>query len=58
MVIVVLESSGYWRIGSLNPAWAPTRRMSRLTTVASTGRLMKISVKRMDVTASAAQPVA
>src|SRR4029079_1835791 len=35
----------YWRIGSLKPACAPTRRMSRLTTVASTGRLIKILVK-------------
>src|SRR5680860_855245 len=34
-------------MGSLKPACAPTRRISRLTTVASTGRLMKISVKRM-----------
>src|SRR5918996_3052068 len=45
--MVVFDSSGYCRIGSLNPAWAPTSRIRRLTTVASTGRLMKISVKRM-----------
>src|SRR5262245_60220762 len=46
-VIVVLYSSGYCRIGSLNPACAPIRKISRLTTVASTGLLMKMSVKRM-----------
>src|SRR4029079_10287899 len=34
-------------MGNLKPACAPTSRMSRLTTVASTGRLMKMSVKRI-----------
>src|SRR5262245_23243987 len=43
----VFGSSAYCLIGSLKPACAPTRRISRLTTVASTGRLMKISVKLM-----------
>ena len=52
--MVVLDSSGYCRIGSLNPACAPISKMSRLTTLASTGRLMKISVKDMAATASAA----
>src|SRR6476469_1045763 len=47
MVIVVLVSSGYCRIGSLASDWRPMSRISRLTTVARTGRLMKMSVKRM-----------
>src|SRR5208337_5190826 len=45
MVIVVFEVSGNWRICSFRPAIAPTSRMSRLTTLASTGRRMKRSVK-------------
>src|SRR5262245_42047622 len=45
--MVVLDSSGYWRIGSLKPPCAPMSRISRLTTLASTGRLMKMSVKAM-----------
>src|SRR5271165_2151290 len=45
MVIVVFEVCGNWRICSLYPAIAPTSRMSRLTTLASTGRRMKRSVK-------------
>src|SRR3954470_5285982 len=47
MVIVVLVSSGYCRIGSLASDWSPMSRIIRLTTVARTGRLMKMSVKRM-----------
>src|SRR4029450_3977334 len=47
MVMVVLVSSGYCRIGSFDSDWSPIRRISRLTTVARTGRLMKMSVKRM-----------
>src|SRR5579871_4301436 len=45
MVIVVFEVCGNWRICSLNAAIEPTSRMSRLTTLASTGRRMKRSVK-------------
>src|SRR5579863_414772 len=45
MVIVVLEVSGNCRTCSLNAAMPPTRRMSRLTTLARTGRRMKRSVK-------------
>src|SRR5271157_1690214 len=45
MVIVVFEVSGNCRTCSLKPAMAPIRRMSRLTTLASTGRRMKRSVK-------------
>src|SRR5262245_59042600 len=47
MVMVVLVSSGYCRIGSFHSDWSPISRISRLTTVARTGRLMKMSVKRM-----------
>src|ERR1700690_4370028 len=47
MVIVVLESSGYWRTGRLNAALKPMSRISRLTTELSTGRLMKMSVNDM-----------
>src|SRR5271166_4635199 len=45
MVMVVFEVSGNWRICSLNAAMPPMSRMSRLTTLASTGRRMKGSVK-------------
>src|SRR6185312_12719935 len=41
----VLDSFGYCRIGSTIAARTPIRRISRLTTTDSTGRLMKISVK-------------
>src|ERR1700709_1305662 len=44
-VITVLDSFGYCRIGRLVAALKPISRISRLTTSASTGRLMKISVK-------------
>src|SRR5271157_4177884 len=45
MVIVVFDVAGNWRICSLYPAMPPTSRISRLTTLASTGRRMKRSVK-------------
>src|SRR5690348_12489017 len=45
--ITVFSSFGYCRIGKLKPETAPIRRMSRLTTVDSTGRRMKRSVKVM-----------
>ena len=38
MVIVVFDSFGNWRIGSLDAACSPTSRISKLITVASTGR--------------------
>ena len=56
MVIVVFEVCGNWRICSFSPAIEPMSRISRLTTVASTGRRMKRSVKAFigrAVTASA-----
>src|SRR5262245_8463870 len=43
----VLVIFGYWRTGRLNPAARPTSRMSRLTTLASTGRRMNGSVNAM-----------
>src|SRR5690606_38988479 len=43
--MVVFDSSGYSRICRLNTACRPISRISRLTTVARTGRRMKISVK-------------
>src|SRR6266850_5669735 len=46
-VIVVLDSLGYWRICSPVIAFRPISRISRLTTSASTGRRMKMSVKDM-----------
>src|SRR5271168_2622397 len=45
MVIVVFEVSGNCRTCRRKPAMPPIRRMSRLTTLASTGRRMKRSVK-------------
>src|SRR5580692_5751715 len=45
MVIVVFDISGNWRICNFSAAIAPTSKTSRLTTVASTGRRMKRSVK-------------
>src|SRR6185295_5162529 len=47
MVMVVFDSSGYWRTCRLNAALRPISRMSRLTTEDSTGRRMKMSVKAM-----------
>src|SRR6185312_13557623 len=44
MFTTVLDSFGYCRIGRLVAALKPIRRISRLTTTDSTGRLMKISV--------------
>src|SRR6516162_5464169 len=46
-VIVVLDSLGYWRICKPVIALRPISRISRLTTSASTGRRMKMSVKDM-----------
>src|ERR1700724_2835206 len=43
----VFDSFGYCRIGRLVAARKPIRRISRLTTTDSTGRLMKISVQTM-----------
>src|SRR5215210_4736578 len=45
MLTTVFDSFGYCRIGRLVAARKPISRISRLTTTASTGRLMKISVK-------------
>src|SRR5579859_73095 len=45
--MTVLSSLGYCRIGSVQSARAPTRRIKRLTTSDSTGRRMKRSVKVM-----------
>src|SRR5581483_1223989 len=47
MVIVVLEVRGNCRTGRLKPEARPMSRISRLTTVASTGRRMKLSVNDM-----------
>src|ERR1700751_3679232 len=44
-VIVVFDSLGYWRICRPVIALRPISRISRLTTSASTGRRMKMSVK-------------
>ncbi len=41
----VFDSFGYCRIGRLVAALKPIRRISRLTTTDSTGRLMKMSVQ-------------
>ena len=46
-VIVVFDSFGYWRICRPVIALRPISRISRLTTSASTGRRMKMSVKDM-----------
>ena len=46
-VIVVFDSFGYWRICRPVIAFSPISRISRLTTSASTGRRMKMSVKDM-----------
>src|SRR5271163_92574 len=45
MVIVVFDVSGNCRTCSRRAAMPPIKRMSRLTTLASTGRRMKRSVK-------------
>src|SRR4029450_5385311 len=47
MVMVVLEVFGNCRTGRLKPEARPISRISRLTTVASTGRRMKMSVNDM-----------
>ena len=51
-VIVVFDNFGYCRIGRPIIAVRPISRISRLTTSASTGRRMKMSVK--DITQPAA----
>src|SRR5215217_9036961 len=43
----VFDSFGYCRIGNTVAARRPISRISRLTTTDRTGRLMKISVKRI-----------
>src|SRR5262245_60204986 len=45
--MVVSDTFGNCRIGSFHADCRPSSRMSRLTTVASTGRLTKMSVKPM-----------
>ena len=45
MFTTVFDSFGYCRIGNTIAARRPIRRISRLTTTDSTGRLMKISVQ-------------
>jgi hypothetical protein len=52
-VIRAFSICGYWRMTSLLNAWKPSRTISRLTTVASTGRRMKGSVKAMDISLAA-----
>src|SRR4051795_1414903 len=47
MLMTVFDSFGYCRIGSVVAARSPISRISRLTTTDRTGRLMKISVKRI-----------
>src|SRR3954464_128616 len=47
MLMTVFDSFGYCRIGSVVAARRPISRISRLTTTDRTGRLMKISVKRI-----------
>src|SRR5262249_9357208 len=46
-VTVALSSLGYWRTFSERTACRPATRMTRLTTIASTGRRMKMSVNFM-----------
>ena len=57
--MVVFDSSGYCRTCRLKAALRPMSRMSRLTTEASTGRRMKMSVNDMGrpLTDMAARPV-
>src|SRR6478609_4388033 len=47
MLMTVFDSFGYCRIGSVVAARRPISRISRLTTTDRTGRLMKMSVKRI-----------
>src|SRR5580658_4740752 len=58
MVIVVFDVSGNCRTCSLKAAMPPIRRMSRLTTLASTGRRMKRSVKAFNLVATVPETVA
>src|SRR5438034_1800505 len=52
-VTVALSSFGYWRTFSDRIAWNPAMRITRLTTMARTGRLMKVSVSFMALGARA-----
>jgi hypothetical protein len=52
-VTVALSSFGYWRTFSVRIAWSPAMMITRLTTIASTGRRMKRSVNFMAVTPAA-----
>src|SRR5258707_15275725 len=47
-VTVALSSLGYWRTLSVRIACRPAMMMMRLTTIARTGRRMKMSVKFID----------
>src|SRR5471032_3549386 len=47
MVTTAFCVFGYWLIGRLNSERRPSTTISRLTTLARTGRLMKMSVKFM-----------
>src|SRR6516225_5506514 len=44
-VIAAFSLRGYWRTLTERMAWKPAIRITRFTTIASTGRRMKISVK-------------
>ena len=49
-VVTVTEAfslRGYWRTLSVRMAWKPAMMITRLTTIASTGRRMKMSVNFM-----------
>src|SRR5260221_5071957 len=50
-VTVALSSFGYWRTLSDRIAWKPAMRITRLTTIARAGRLMKMSVNFTRVSA-------
>src|SRR5215469_5370154 len=45
--MVALSSFGYWRTFSVRIAWMPAMMMTRLTTIARTGRRTKMSVSFM-----------
>src|SRR5215472_9726235 len=45
--MVALSSLGYWRTLRVRMAWSPAMMITRLTTMARTGRLMKRSVNFM-----------
>src|SRR6478672_5136616 len=46
-VTVALSSFGYWRTFSVRMAWRPATMITRFTTIARTGLLMKMSVSFM-----------